>query len=66
MTGLPGGFSFELEFAPDLDEVTPAATDAAPSLFTALREQLGLELRRSKAPVELFVIDHIDKTPTEN
>jgi hypothetical protein len=43
-----------------------SAEDAAPSIFTALREQLGLELVRSKAPVELFVIDRVDKTPTEN
>jgi uncharacterized protein (TIGR03435 family) len=66
-TGLKGGFNFELQFTPDLDEAVPAtAENAAPSIFTALREQLGLELIRSKAPVELFVIDHVEKMPTEN
>lgn len=40
---------------------------AGPSLFTALRQQLGLELRKVK-PVsqDLLVIDHVDRVPTEN
>ncbi len=66
-TGLKGGLYFKLQFTPDLDESAKAATDdAAPSIFTALQEQLGLELIRSKAPVDIFVIDHIDNIPTEN
>jgi uncharacterized protein (TIGR03435 family) len=39
---------------------------AGPSLFTAVQEQLGLKLESRKAPVDLLVIDHIEKTPTEN
>lgn len=65
-TGLKGGFNFDLQFTPDDEEVKAASEDAAPSIFTALKGQLGLELIRSKAPVELFVIDHSDKTPTQN
>jgi uncharacterized protein (TIGR03435 family) len=36
-----------------------------PSLFTAIREQLGLRVEAKKTPVEVLVIDHADK-PDEN
>jgi uncharacterized protein (TIGR03435 family) len=37
-----------------------------PSLFTALQEQLGLKLEQRKGPVDLLVIDHLEKAPIEN
>ena len=40
--------------------------DNPPDLFRAVKEQLGLALQPGKGPVELIVIDHIEKTPTEN
>lgn len=40
--------------------------EAPPDLFTAVQAQLGLKLEAKKGPVELIVIDHIEKTPTEN
>ena len=46
------------------DNGTPQA-ESAPSVFTALQEQLGLKLESSKAPVDVIVIDHIEKS-TEN
>ncbi len=40
--------------------------DGGPDLFTAVQQQLGLKLEDRKAPFEVMVIDHIEKTPTEN
>jgi uncharacterized protein (TIGR03435 family) len=46
----------------------PAEPDAqaAPTLFSALQEQLGLRLEQKKGPVDLLVVDRLEKTPTEN
>lgn len=59
-TGLQGRFDFHLEWhkagaSPSDDEMTN------PSLATAAREQLGLELRSTEAPVEAIVVEHIEK-----
>lgn len=65
-TGLKGFYDFKLTFAPDLSGRTGPNGEAPPSfdgptLFQALREQLGLKLESSKGPVEVFVIDHVEK-----
>jgi uncharacterized protein (TIGR03435 family) len=39
--------------------------DAPPGLFTAFQQQLGLKLESTKAPVDVLVIDHVEK-PSEN
>jgi uncharacterized protein (TIGR03435 family) len=75
-TGLTGNYDFTLEYAPEegaaaqsgaaaggAQPVSPS--DSAPSIFTALQEQLGLKLESTKGPVDVIVIDHIEK-PTEN
>ncbi len=71
-TGLKWAFDFALEFAPEFGPgsqpgVTATASDpsAPPSLFTALQEQLGLKLESTKSPVDVLVIDSVEK-PSEN
>src|SRR5579862_758631 len=63
-TGLAGGFDIKLEWTPDGAEPDADGT-RAPSIFTALQEQLGLRLESRKAPVEVLVIDHAER-PGEN
>jgi uncharacterized protein (TIGR03435 family) len=59
-TSLPGTFDFHLRFTDGL------APDARfPSLFTAVEEQLGLKLESTRAPVDMIVIDSVQR-PTEN
>jgi uncharacterized protein (TIGR03435 family) len=43
-----------------------AGMDTAPPLLSAIQDQLGLKLEAKKAPVEMIVIDHLEKAPTEN
>ena len=68
-TGLIGGFDLELEFTPDPSVAggQPAAVADTNmlSLFTALEEQLGLKLVPERTPVEVLVIDRVER-PTEN
>ena len=53
-TDLKGNFDFQIEWTP---EETPDSVD--PSLFTVLKEQLGLKLQSAKGPIENLVIDQI-------
>ena len=63
-TGIKGTFDVRLQWSDDLTlQENPA--DAPPSIYVALRETLGLELKSARGPVEVLVIDHIEK-PTEN
>jgi uncharacterized protein (TIGR03435 family) len=59
-TGLTGSYDVHLEWA--VDELAPVPDDlSGESLFTALREQLGLRLESAKGPVEVLVIDHAER-----
>jgi uncharacterized protein (TIGR03435 family) len=55
-TGLTGSFDLELVFTPDQSPDT-----TGPSLFTAMEEQLGLKLDAQRAPVEVLVIDRLER-----
>ncbi len=71
-TGVSTAFDLTLEWTPDAvgqssvraDPLPGARTDA-PSLFTALEEQLGLKLEGAKESTEVLVVEHAE-TPSEN
>jgi uncharacterized protein (TIGR03435 family) len=63
-TGLAGEFDIDLRWTP-IEMATPAPADDAPSIFTAVQEQLGLRLQTAKAPIEVLVVKHVNK-PSEN
>ena len=63
-TGLTGNYDFVMNWTPDLaptpqDNGAPATN--FPSLFTAIQEQLGLKLEPARGPVNMLVIDHVEK-----
>ena len=75
-TGLKGSYDFTLHFTPDQGpggmppgppgagpppENAPPPDTSGPSIFTALEEQLGLKLESQKGPVDIIVIDHIER-----
>jgi uncharacterized protein (TIGR03435 family) len=61
-TGLTGKYDFTLQYTP---QQSATSDSTAPSIFTAIQEQLGLKLEPQKAPMEVIVIDHIEQ-PSEN
>ena len=70
-TGLQGKYDFVLKWTPDQTQFGgrfPASIDSAdapPGLYTAVQEQLGLRLAARKLPVEVMVIDRVEK-PSPN
>ncbi len=79
-TGLKGNYDFTLQWTPDEGHgaMAKVQTDAGPgtvapplpgssgpSIFTAIQEQLGLKLESTKGPLDVIVIDHIER-PSEN
>jgi len=69
-TGLTDRYDFALKWMPDDSQFGghmqfPEVKDSLPSLFTAIQEQLGLKLEPMKAPVDVLVIDHVEK-PSAN
>jgi uncharacterized protein (TIGR03435 family) len=79
-TGLTGKYDFTLEWTPESQgpgflnrpagapdgQLGASAPDSnGPSIFTAIQEELGLKLVAGKGPVEVIVIDHVER-PSEN
>jgi uncharacterized protein (TIGR03435 family) len=54
------------EAGPGLPAASAPDGQSSPNLFSALQEQLGLKLEQRKGPVDLLVIDHLEKAPVEN
>jgi uncharacterized protein (TIGR03435 family) len=73
-TGLAGNYDFDLQWTPDDGPISAAdgsidgqqalqnasSDSPGPSLFTAIKEELGLELKPQRGPVDTLVIDHIE------
>lgn len=69
-TGLTGRYDFHLAFMPQRrlppgTHLDTTGNSNAPSIFTAVQEQLGLKLEEQRGPVEIFLIDKLEK-PAEN
>lgn len=68
-TGLTGAFDVELTWTPEAPAGSAAAAagqvSEGGSLFTAIREQLGLKLEAARGPVDVFVIDSVER-PVED
>lgn len=68
-TNLAGSFKFDMQFADLRLQATPDANPdagaAAPSIFTAIAEQLGLKLESARAPAPVFVVVKLER-PSEN
>jgi bla regulator protein blaR1 len=74
-TGLKGKYDFTLQFAPEREMLIPGTNDRppmpadgppppdanAPSIFTAIQEQVGLKLEPTKGPVQTLVIESIEQ-----
>ncbi len=73
-TGLTGKYDFHLEYAGGSGIgalLSPSSSDASdpsggPSLIEAMEKQLGLKLTKTTGHLDVLVIDHAEKTPTEN
>ena len=65
-------YDFQLKWTPDASQFggrggrpAPEGADAPPDLFTAIQQQLGLKMEATKAPVDVLVLDKVEK-PSEN
>jgi len=73
LTGLHGAYDFNLEYTRQLPPEFPGGgklngeepDTSGPTIYSALKQQLGLDLRAQKGQADVIVIDHIEK-PTEN
>lgn len=74
-TGLEGYYDINLFIPPEVDagggsspdpDGRPPAAPSAPAYFDALEKQLGLQVVNQTAPIEMLVIDHLERVPTEN
>jgi uncharacterized protein (TIGR03435 family) len=65
-TGLKGVYDLKLDWQDEHEEHDKTDAPPGPGIAEAIQDQLGLRLERRKAPVDILVVDHVEKTPTEN
>ena len=70
-TGLSGNYTFsanlqDLPQGSNAEDLKVAVATSDIVVFAALEDQLGLKLNSERAPIDLIVVDHADKVPTED
>jgi uncharacterized protein (TIGR03435 family) len=60
-TGLTGNYDFRIQFTPE----SPGFDAPGPTFIEALKEQAGLKLVPGKRPIDIIIVDHLER-PTEN
>jgi uncharacterized protein (TIGR03435 family) len=70
-TGLTGRYDYTIFWSMTATSAArrgmPAIDDTdGPSIFDAVQEQLGLKIEKRKGPVQMLVVEHVEKKPTEN
>jgi len=63
-TGLQGNYDFTLRWV--MDGGISSAEAPGPTIGQALQDQLGLRVLPKKSMADVFIVDHIEKTPTGN
>lgn len=63
-TGIHGTFDVHMQWSDDFGPRSDAA-DVPPSIYSAVNEILGLEVKSGRGPVEVLVVDHVE-WPSEN
>jgi uncharacterized protein (TIGR03435 family) len=61
-TGLKAKYEIAMSWVPG----EPPPDDPGPTIFQALQDQLGLKLESRKGQIDILVVDHLEKTPTDN
>jgi uncharacterized protein (TIGR03435 family) len=61
-TGLKGTYDFDLKWIRE----NGMPTEGGPDIYQALQAQLGLKLEAKKIMIDVMIVDHVEKTPTEN
>jgi uncharacterized protein (TIGR03435 family) len=65
LTGITGTYDVKLEWAPDSSAAERENPNAV-SIFAALQDQAGLRLEARKLPIDILVVDSIERQPTDN
>lgn len=67
LTGLKGFYDFTVDLSGlGFNGAPPAVDTDGPSIFTAVQNDLGLKLEARKQPIEILVVDAVNKAPIEN
>ena len=65
-TGIAGAYNFDLRWTNDDQVPNDTGVEPAPTLFIAFQETLGLRLQPQKVQIEMVVVDHVERVPSEN